>query len=98
MNFFFQLLILQSLVKLGGRIRLHEILKNIETIMAEQLNEYDYELLPLNPKTKRWVKNAHWARFVLVEKGYLSSTSPRRIWEISDAGRTYLANHQKQIF
>jgi hypothetical protein len=35
---------------------------------------------------------AHRARHDLVhEKGFLSASSPRGIWEITEAGRNYLA-------
>jgi hypothetical protein len=54
-------------------------------------NTYDKE-----PRTAgnpvRWMHTAHRARHDLVhEKGFLSASSPRGIWEITEAGRNYLA-------
>lgn len=83
----FMLPILQALVQLGGSGRVIEVLDRVERMMKEQLNKYDYESLPSNPKELRWRNNAQWARLNLVQAGYLASDSPRGIWEISEAGR-----------
>jgi hypothetical protein len=81
--------ILQVVFDLGGRAKAEEVLDNLETVMA--FNTYDKE-----PRTAgnpvRWMHTAHRARHDLVhEKGFLSASSPRGIWEITEAGRNYLA-------
>jgi len=86
-NAAFHLPILQALVQLGGSGRVQEVLKIVEEMMADQLNKYDYQSIPSNPKVIRWENNAQWARVKLIEEGYIASDSPRGIWEISDAGR-----------
>lgn len=62
-----------------------------EEMMKDQLNTYDYETIPSNPKVIRWRNNAQWARFSLVHGGYLAADSPRGVWEITEAGRAWVA-------
>lgn len=54
----FQLPILQALVQLGGVGRVSEVLDLVEKIMKDQLNQYDYQTIPSNPKVLRWRNNA----------------------------------------
>ena len=89
----FQLPILQALVQQGGVGRVSEVLDLVEKIMKDQLNQYDYQTIPSNPKVLRWRNNAQWARFNLVQEGYLASDSPRGVWEITEAGRAWVAAH-----
>jgi hypothetical protein len=83
----FHLPILKALVQLGGSGQVQEVLKIVEEMMADQLNKYDYQSIPSNPKIIRWENNAQWARVKLIEQRYMASDSPRGIWEITDAGR-----------
>ena len=83
----FLLPILQALVQLGGSGRLSEVLDRVEEMMSDQLNKYDYQSIPSNPKIIRWRNNAQWARWKHVQKGYLANDSLRGIWEITEAGR-----------
>jgi len=83
----FLLPILQTLVQLGGSGQVPEVLDLVEEMMSNQLNKYDYQSIPSNPKIIRWRNNAQWARLKMVEQGYLADDSPRGIWEISEAGR-----------
>jgi restriction system protein len=83
--------ILKALVQLGGSGQVQDVLKAVEEIMADQLNKYDYQSLPSNPKVIRWENNAQWARVKLIDEGYMASDSPRGTWEITDAGRERVA-------
>lgn len=83
----FFLPILQALVQLGGSGRVQAVLEVVEEIMGDQLNKYDYQSIPSDPKIIRWRNNANWARWKLVQEGFLANDSPRGIWEITDAGR-----------
>jgi restriction system protein len=83
----FHLPILQTLVQLGGSGRVSKVLDLVEEIMADQLNKYDYQTIPSDPKVIRWRNNAQWARLKLVQEGFLASDSPRGVWEITEAGR-----------
>jgi hypothetical protein len=81
--------ILHVLLDLGGRAKAEEVLDNLETVM--DFNTHDME--PRSTGTPvRWMHTAHRARHDLVhEKGFLSASSPRGIWEITEAGRNYIA-------
>ena len=37
-----------------------------------------------------WHKEANFARFLMVQEGLLKKGSPRGLWEITEAGRTFL--------
>jgi hypothetical protein len=80
--------ILNALVELGGRAKADEVLDRLE-------EEMEFNARDLHPRPAgipvRWMHTAHRARHDLVhEKGFLSASSPRGIWEITDAGRNYL--------
>ncbi len=78
--------ILESLVQLGGKGKVEEILKLVKDKMDSILNKYDWEPLPSIPKVPRWKNTAQWTRNSLVKEGYLSPNSPQGIWEITDKG------------
>jgi hypothetical protein len=61
--------------------------------MHDVLVEADYEPLASNPRMLHWSHNTHWARDHMVQDGRLKQGSPYGIWEISEAGRAYLAKH-----
>ena len=81
--------ILESLIELGGKAEMKNVLKLVHEKMKNILNKYDYEPLPSNPKQKRWENTAQWARNTMVNEGLLSSESPRGIWEITEKGRNF---------
>jgi hypothetical protein len=83
----FHLPILRALVQLGGSGPIQTVLDRVHEMMKDQLNDFDYQSLPSNPHTIRWENNAQWARFQLVNEGYLAADSPRGVWEITAAGR-----------
>jgi len=82
--------ILESLVELGGRANLHDVLDRVYAKMQAQLNEFDHAPLPSDGVTPRWRNAAQWARFNMAQQGLLRRDSPRGIWEISDEGRAWL--------
>lgn len=86
--------ILASLVRRGGRARTGEVLDDLERELAGTFTAADLEPLPSDPRTLRWRNAAQWARQELVQEGLLTR-SPRGVWEISDAGRQWLAEHQE---
>ena len=56
--------------------------------MKEVLKKVDYE--PLKDGTPRWYKEANFARHLMMKRGLLKEDSPRGLWEITEAGRTFL--------
>lgn len=86
--------ILSVLMKMGGKGQASEVPSQVGEIMKPRLNEYDFEALPSGQHDPRWYKTAQWARRRMVQSGLLSSTSEsqRGVWEVTEAGRKYLAS------
>jgi len=88
--------ILESIIELGGRAKVKDVLERVHDKMKGILNEHDYKPLPSKPKEKRWENTAQWARLDMVEKGLLAKDSPRGIWEITEKGRKYYYEEKKK--
>ncbi|MGC8897026.1 MAG: hypothetical protein ACP5JH_08125 [Bacteroidota bacterium] len=50
--------ILGSLIELGGKAEMKDVLNLVHDKMKDILNKYDYEPLSSNPKQKRWENTA----------------------------------------
>jgi len=81
--------ILESIIELGGKAEMKDILNLVHDKMKGILNRYDYEALPSNPKQKRWENTAQWSRYTMVNEGLLANDSPQGIWEITEKGKTF---------
>ncbi len=88
--------ILESIIELGGRAKVKDVLERVHDKMKGILNEYDYKPLPSKPKEKRWENTAQWARQKMVNEGLLAKDSPRGIWEITEKGRKYYYEEKKK--
>ncbi|ANE41192.1 hypothetical protein JM64_03730 [Fervidobacterium ngatamarikiense] len=80
--------ILESLIELGGKGEIGQVLKRVYEKMKVKLTWYDMQKLPSSGEI-RWENAAQWVRFDLVRQGFLSDNSPRGIWEITEKGREY---------
>jgi hypothetical protein len=87
--------ILGSIIELGGKAEMKDILNLVHEKMKNTLNSYDYKPLPSNPKQKRWENTAQWARYTMVNEGLLAKDSPRGIWEITDKGRKFYEKNKQ---
>ena len=88
--------ILKVLNETGGSARISDVMAKLEPLMSGVLKQVDYEPLASQPESCRWNNTAQWARNTMANKmGLLKSNSPWGTWEITDAGRKYLAerNH-----
>jgi DNA primase len=85
--------ILESIIELGGRAKVKDVLERVHDKMKGILNEHDYK--PLK-KEKLWENTARWARMMMVEKGLLAKDSPKGIWEITEEGRKYYEEKKKK--
>jgi hypothetical protein len=87
--------ILESLVECGGQERSDVILERVSNKMANILTPDDHKLLPsgLSP---RWRNRAQWQRQNMVQQGLISKDSPRGVWQITPAGREWLAKAQEE--
>lgn len=89
----YRLPILRALERLGGRGLTREVLRLVEDRMRTSLTPADREMLPSGQR-ERWRENAEFERLEMVRDGLLASGSPRGTWEITDAGREYLARQR----
>jgi hypothetical protein len=92
--------ILESLIELGGKGKVGQVLKRVYEKMKVKLTWYDMQKLPSSGEI-RWENTAQWVRFYLVRQGFLSKDSPRGVWEITDKGREYYrlrTNQSEKIF
>lgn len=85
----FHIPILQILVRNGGSRTYSELIDELTKDMADSLNKYDWEVLP-DGRSIRWKNSVGWAKKPLKDAGYLSTTAPDGIWEITEAGRKFL--------
>ncbi len=92
----YRLPILQALEELGGRGRLAQVLERVYAMVESRLTDVDRELLPSGQRI-RWQNHAEWEKLRMVREGLLASDSPHGIWEITEAGRAYLREHQAEL-
>jgi hypothetical protein len=88
--------ILESIIELGGRAKVKDVLERVYDKMKNILNSYDEEPLRSRRNVKRWENTARWARQKMVDKGLLAENSPRGIWEITEKGRKYYYEEKKK--
>jgi hypothetical protein len=86
--------ILSTLSERGGKAKMAEVLPIVEKKMKGTLKKVDYEPLASDAEMPRWRNAVQWARNSLVRDGLMKSDSPRGVWEISEAGKQWLAKHQ----
>lgn len=84
--------ILHALVEMGGSAKVNDVLERVFNVMKPRFKPVDVEVLPSN-KEPRWRNAAQWARYSMVKQGLLIADSPHSVWEISDEGRRWLAEH-----
>lgn len=81
--------ILRVLDEAGGSAPSTDVIEALEAHMQGALTQRDFE--PLKSGEIRWRNRARFARLRMKERGLLSDTSHRGIWEITEAGRKHLA-------
>lgn len=86
--------ILRSLKEAGGSAPSTEVIEGLESRMQDLLTPLDFE--HLKSGEIRWRNRARFARLRMKERGLLSDTSHRGVWEITDLGREYLASKESQ--
>lgn len=88
--------ILESLVALGGKGRIGDVLDRVYKRMEKLLNEHDRQPLRSDPDMPRWRNAAQWARNSMVKEGLLRADSPRGEWEVTEQGRARLQSEMSQ--
>jgi len=78
--------IIKILKKLGGHGYRAQVLKEIESVMAKQLTDFDKS--DISSGTVRWQKSAEWEVRVMREQQFLKpvSQAPRGVWALTEKG------------
>jgi hypothetical protein len=84
--------ILEILTEAGGAAPASDVIDALGDRMRSMLTPRDYESLSMGEV--RWRNRARFARLRMTERGLLSATSPRGIWELTDLGRKHLQHLQ----
>jgi len=95
---YYYLAILKALDEQGGSAKVKDVLVQVEQLMKGVLKEIDYQPRRSESDRPRWYNAAMDARYQLKEKGFLRKDSPQKIWEISEAGRKFLAEETAKNF
>lgn len=82
---FYRIPILKSLVELGGKGKVGQVLNRVEKRLANTLKPVDMQ--KISSGMIRWRNSAMWERKAMVDEGLLSGDSPRGVWEITAKGR-----------
>lgn len=80
--------ILSTIAEAGGSAHANDVIDALEERMGDALKDRDRETL--RNGEVRWRNRARFARLRMKERGLLSDTSQRGIWEITPTGRAYL--------
>ena len=83
--------ILRALTHLGGRAEIGAVLERVYDEMQDTLTEHDLQPMPSRSEDIRWCYEVRWCRYAMHQEGLLRSDSPRGVWQITDAGRQWLA-------
>lgn len=87
-EFVYEIPILEELVSRGGSGHATDITDAVGERLADRLTDLDRERL--DSGEIRWRNRVQFTRLTLKQLGLIASNSPRGIWEITDAGRSYL--------
>lgn len=88
----YELPILRVLDEAGGRLPTSEAIAEVRVVIEDKLMPMDLEML--DSGKPRWEMRVVFTRLRLIKAGWLNDDSPRGMWEISEAGRRHLAEHQ----
>ncbi len=81
--------ILAIIDEAGGSMAATDVIEAVWGRLHTQMTPRDLERQRLGEM--RWRNRVRFARLRLKDRGLLSDTSPRGIWEITEEGRSYLA-------
>lgn len=84
--------ILESLIEMGGKGKVREVLGKVKSKIGYKLTIADLEKLP-SGKSIRWENAVLWERQKMKEEGLLKKDSPKGVWEITKKGKSYY-HHQ----
>jgi hypothetical protein len=88
--------ILESLVELDGRAQRDKVITLVGEKLESKLTLADKQPLKSGMDV-RWKNRVAWQRLNMVKQGLLRDNSQRGVWEITDAGRKWLASTNSSI-
>jgi hypothetical protein len=80
--------ILSIIAERGGSAPAGDVIEALGERLKDSFTPLDLE--QLDTGAVRWRNRARFARLRMTQQGLLSSTSPRGIWGITEAGRAYI--------
>ncbi len=86
--------ILEVLIERGGQASRQQVHNDIERKMGGQLKPGDLEVN--RDGTLKWSKQVDYQRLAMVQEGLLRKDSSRGNWKITDLGRQWLSNWDKE--
>ncbi len=89
----YRISILETLIELGGKGKMAEVLERVERRMGDKLTAQDREILSSGNEV-RWRNHARWERKNMVDIGLLRNDSPHGVWEITKKGEEYYQSHK----
>jgi restriction endonuclease Mrr len=84
--------ILAIIDEAGGSMAATDVIEAVWDRLHDQFRPRDLERQRLGEM--RWRNRVRFARLRMKERGLLSDSSPRGVWEITEEGRRYLARTQ----
>ncbi len=84
--------VLEALVKAGGSAPKSFVVDYVGRTLADQFTETDHQ--DVRSGGVRWQWNVHFTRLRLVQRGLMLRGTPPGLWEITDAGRQFLADQE----
>jgi hypothetical protein len=83
--------ILRILDSAGGAMPANDVIDEVGRRLHDRFSSRDFEELHMGEV--RWRNRTRFARLRMKERGLLNEAAPRGLWEMTDAGRRYLATH-----
>ena len=92
--------ILESIIELGGKAIVKDVLKLVYPKMKGILKSYDYELYESYPSgmiLELWEKSVQHAKNMMVNKGLIAKNTPKGIWAITEKGKKFYEENKKSM-
>ena len=86
--------LLEVIYEQGGSARGRDLYLPMKKRMTSELIPGDFD--HVKSGEERWWKSVNWARYDLVQEGYLRDDSPRGVWALSEKGVALVESKSKE--
>lgn len=83
--------ILEVLIEEGGQAPVRQVVQSVERKMKSRFKLGDRK--KNFDGSEKWEKQVNYQRLAMKHEGLLANDSPRGIWEITEQGKKWLAEH-----